>query len=506
MCCGFQSSRFCSSDFGFPSDFSVRQPVPTLLTPRQCLGLALAAYLLAVYGSFVPFRFTACSWPETIAKFDASRSDSLRLSRSDFAANILLFVPIGFFLTGAVSSSRGRSKGVSTGVAVVAMSICMSVGVELGQVWFPPRTPSLVDVGAQTLGTIAGWLAWLMVGDRLRNLGGTPLASGRSFGAHEACAFGYFAALLLIHAMPLDLTISPGELYQKVKEGRMRLLPTLANPPELMADCLWNIAYFAPAGYLIATEIHRRREHGRRERGRRNCRPTAPQAATGLACGLCLCTALETVQVFVRSRSADVTDILTGTAGVAAGGWLFASLDRGWGRRLHAVCSGAPVRFVAFAGWLVVLGATYWQPFHFETDPAAWTTRLQNVHWVPFADYYVDSEYHAFDELHRKFLLFVPGGLLLSAPPSDRRFLGLWPYLLPLAGVAFVCEAVQIALPGHYPSASDVLMQTLGGIAGCWLARSARGQNPRSAAPAAAADNRPTFDPRSTRATECATC
>ena len=64
---------------------------------KVLLSVAVFA-LLAIYGSLVPLRFEALSFVEAIERFRAIPFLSLSVQhRADWVANILLFVPIGFF-------------------------------------------------------------------------------------------------------------------------------------------------------------------------------------------------------------------------------------------------------------------------------------------------------------------------------------------------------------------------------------------------------------------------
>ncbi len=75
-------------------------------------------------------------------------------SVQDFAFNLVLFIPIGITATLAVIRDRCLSLRLASGI--VASAACLSYGLEAGQTLLPGRFPSLVDVGANTLGAIVG--------------------------------------------------------------------------------------------------------------------------------------------------------------------------------------------------------------------------------------------------------------------------------------------------------------------------------------------------------------
>ena len=85
----------------------------------------------------------------------------------EFAANVLMFVPLGFLLTLLL---RHHWYGV-------VLALVLSAGVELAQIVIPSRQPSLRDVVANVLGPAVGAaLAWLIV--LRRHTAGRPDAAG----------------------------------------------------------------------------------------------------------------------------------------------------------------------------------------------------------------------------------------------------------------------------------------------------------------------------------------
>ena len=126
------------------------------------IGAALTA-AFAAYISLVPFNFT---WPADATLADAFHRvlETALVSRSNFAGNVLLFCPFGFFGAGAVFSAPRRTAGHVIGAAaLVALSVALSFAIEFAQVFVPGRTPSLADVTAQTAGMLIGLAGWVLV-------------------------------------------------------------------------------------------------------------------------------------------------------------------------------------------------------------------------------------------------------------------------------------------------------------------------------------------------------
>lgn len=123
--------------------------------------LALACCGLIVYGSLHPFsgwRDTGASplaflhggWPRYWTAFD-------------LLANVAIYLPLGLFLTLALSTLRWR--WLAALLAVLAAG-GVSFALEAIQTWLPSRVPSNVDLACNTLGGLIGALLGLWAGPR----------------------------------------------------------------------------------------------------------------------------------------------------------------------------------------------------------------------------------------------------------------------------------------------------------------------------------------------------
>ena len=163
-----------------------------------------------------------------VAQFERVRAAGFVIgSRTDFAANVLVFVPIGYFLMAWLRTDCARIAGDSIVAAgVVAAGIGLSVAVEFAQIFFPPRQPSATDIVAESVGSAIGAGLWLVAGRTvtawLRDPR-PPAAIGPS--VLQALLLVYVLGLALAELMPLDVTVDLGELAQKVREGRIVLSP-----------------------------------------------------------------------------------------------------------------------------------------------------------------------------------------------------------------------------------------------------------------------------------------
>lgn len=128
--------------------------------PQSKLWLATALMAAVIlYGSFYPFDFRippAGIGP--VATFIASIGD--RPGRGDFIANILLYLPFGFFFVQSCTPNRRRAL---LPVAVLC-GAAMSLSVELTQYYDAGRVTAFSDFYTNCLGTLLGGLAALVVG------------------------------------------------------------------------------------------------------------------------------------------------------------------------------------------------------------------------------------------------------------------------------------------------------------------------------------------------------
>jgi glycopeptide antibiotics resistance protein len=432
-------------------------------------GHLLAAYVgLIVYGSLVPFHYESLPWEEALDRFRALPLYHLGLaSRSDLIANFLLYLPLGFLAMAAGGVGRARRAELVIAPLVGALGAALSVAVEFVQLWFPGRTTSLNDVYAESAGAGAGVLLWVAAGRpiigwlrELRLTSGTRQLAARLLPA-------YLIGLVIIQAMPFDLTLSGRELAQKYREGRIVLVPFTgpAQGFELLRQTLWQVACFVPVGVLAA---------GRGQRG----------WLGAFALGLGTAAFIAVVQLFVYTRTTDPGDLLTGTLAVLLG-W---SAVRAYQRMQQAAASSRGqrdeiasvtghssrrrgLRLALLAVWLGLAVVISWQPFDLDASAEAVARKREELTLVPFADYYFGTDYNAFCQVLYKAAFFAPLGALLTpgraqAGPAVGVLVVLTAMLL-AAGL----EAGQLLLPSHSVSISDVLVAGLGAGLGFALMR-----------------------------------
>lgn len=290
-----------------PQSAKFRSTVP--LGRGHYLLLASLYVGFTVYGSLVPLRMQAVPWGEAWERFRQIPFWQLSLdSRSDWLANILLFVPLGFLLAGALHFDRlGRFGDWVAALLIVPACTLLSAALELTQIWFPHRTVSQNDIAAETLGAIVGVGLWSVAGRW-----GTDLAYHyiRMISSNRKLAsilLLYVTILLVNSLMPLDLTISLTHLGLKYREGKILLFAiNSGNPMESAYEAFVKTATFVPVGLLTAALLPR-------------LATVRGNLTRGLIIGVSLAAVIESIQLLVYSQVTNGADLLWGGIGGVLG-------------------------------------------------------------------------------------------------------------------------------------------------------------------------------------------
>ena len=187
---------------------------------RRFAAFAIGFALFTIYGSLVPFEHVPRTWDNAVSAFQGVFQKRLwPESRSDFAANFLLGLPLGVCLIGALRFGRNGMVGTIL-AAIVLLPLCaaFATAVEFAQLWFPARTCAGSDVVAQTLGSAAGMAGWLVAGPGLTRFLGRVWDAPSLGGRAGRAFFVYFLGLVAIQTLPWDITASPADWYRKIRD------------------------------------------------------------------------------------------------------------------------------------------------------------------------------------------------------------------------------------------------------------------------------------------------
>jgi glycopeptide antibiotics resistance protein len=436
---------------------------------RGLLAACAVAYLaFVIYGSLVPFSFTPRPLHAAWQAFQAMPYLRLGIgARADWVANILLFIPLSFLAAGAVDFGSAWRWLRILGVFVLCVGLAATI--EILQVFFPPRTVALNDIVAESLGALAGVVLWLSRGPWLcAQLAGWARATHRQGRAHYLF-YGYLLGMAVFNLLPLDLTLSVHDVYDKWKEGRLVLIPfgfRYGSVQDLVVDLVFDVAAWIPVGIL---GLYARA--GSRRRVLLYC--------VGLA------ALLEFLQVFVYSRVTDATDILTAALGCSLGIVVASRVGAPSESAVRVSQGGIEPRSGIPPTWLwaalYALGvlAALWYPFDFRFDAVSASARYARFWAIPFESLYFQSEFRAISNVALKAGLFAPLGVLLALGverwQGRSRTITAWGAAFFVVALAFVAEIGQIFLPAKYPDVTDVALESGGAFMAALLVTGPKG-------------------------------
>lgn len=440
--------------------------------------LALFAFFaaIALFGSLVPFESTSIELSTATARFRQLWASPFQLySRTDTVANVLLFVPLGFFGAGALGICWARPFQLAWRAAALLLAcFAYSIVLEFAQYWFPNRTPSHNDIAAQVVGTALGIGIWALVGrSTIRYLGLFFYSEGSK--PIDVVLRAYAVVVLFCSVLPLDLTLSPASLYHKFRNGRILLLPFAGDPfaSGHIGNTLSNILIFCTIGGLAAAS----RQEALRQTVLRS-------AIWGLVVG----AAVEFAQLFVVSRHSSTFAIVSSMLSAGVGGiaiWWLRSLGASK-RSQGADRSRAWPYWLLTAVYSAILVTIYVAPFSVLAEPARIAKRFQGIGRRPFSALFWSNELGAFESVLQKFLLFAPLGLIvgcgilqLSLSPRVRRACK-WAAVGGLAALAAGIEIMQVYFPPHVADMTDMIIVTCCAVMGLLAAGQICGQPPIS--------------------------
>lgn len=202
---------------------------------RNFLLVTVIIVAVILHGSLYPYDFTIPSGDigpfGTLIHSWAKRPTSF----GDVVANIVLYMPFGFFATLALRPRLGR-----LGIVTLA-GMMLSVMVELTQFYDVGRDTEMSDVYANTLGSLLGAIGGSLIHARSR----WPLLSELSV-RPVPCLL--LIAMLGYHLFPYVPTIDLHKYWNSLKP--VLLYPSLAPYPTLRYFALW-----LTVSYLIAAAM-----------------------------------------------------------------------------------------------------------------------------------------------------------------------------------------------------------------------------------------------------------
>lgn len=414
--------------------------------------LAIVATLLLVYASLVPLRFVPLSPKETYLRWKQIPWNNISLySRSDWIANALVVIPSAFFLSGAVDAGRRSRWLLILATPLILLFLAAIVlGIELVQVWFPPRTVSQNDIFAGWCGAIIGIVTWFLFG-RTLVLSTEKFIHFKYVPRKIRWLAGALCIAGLIYTVyPFDFIVSRDEFLQKFNAGRVHLGidgSSIFHSESLKGLIVAAIKVF-PFGVWLGLA-----------RGEKMWwRALIAVAITAIA--------IELIQIPIYTKHASTAEAIAGSFGGWGGLWMARTqetwtkwMDRSW------------IWSTAWLAWSIVLILA----FNLRFDSILSEGKDLDDRWdaffvPPLMRYYYNSEYSAFSNLLGKIGMFsilgvfwgLVGWTKTGRCTASRFSFGLvWAIVL---GIAI--EVMQVYLPPMIADASDIGLYGLGYVLG----------------------------------------
>ncbi len=267
---------------------------------------------MLIHGSLLPFDInpSVLTFANRLGLFQISCHYG---NFEDALVNLLIYVPLGVFLTAGVVIRRRSSVLVPARILLATgFAAILSVAVESIQTASPSRVGSWIDVILNTVGAGVGATLALALGARVRSMIGR-LARSLADRTFSTAASVLTLCLFAYHLAPFDFVTTTPELHASF--SRARIAPSsiteLFNGSGAGTVSEWqSAAWFLVLGYLLALSG---REIGRRSAG---ALVSAWKHGMGLA-GL-----IELLQLFTQSHAFEASSVVLRAIGVFVGAWL----------------------------------------------------------------------------------------------------------------------------------------------------------------------------------------
>lgn len=427
-------------------------PVP--LSRAACGLWALVALGAALYATLLPFEFGGRSVAEAWATY---RNMNLTApgtgARQQFVSNVLLFLPLGFFLAGWLGHASRRFAPVVLAVAVAgALGLLVTATVEFLQVWLPYRFPAGADILGNFTGALVGAVAWFGLRSPLTGVAETLRQGGPR--ALRLALLAYAAAYVLVGLLPLDFVLSVGEWRERLGSdawGWWTTAATCTTGFECLAMLLARLLLSVPVG-LLAGLWMRHRNH--------SLRVALPLVAA-------LAVAVEGANLLTWSGIAEGRSALARAAGMALGVLLVRALPLDPHRLVRTLqVLRLPLLVVAVPGYVLLLVGVNHGFGPYQLDPEAAVDRLSSLRLLPFFYHYHVAEAAALRSVALHLAMYAPVGVLVWLAQVDHA--PRWPQrfrFAVLAGlsVALLVEAGKLlVVDGARPDSTTLLLAALG--------------------------------------------
>ncbi|WP_017925522.1 VanZ family protein [Thioalkalivibrio sp. HL-Eb18] len=405
----------------------------------------------ALYLTLLPFEFGEMGLEEAWSLYrDMSLQGPGTSGRAQFMANVMMFMPLGFFWMAWLTHGRDRLVWHLGALALVALlGLATTATAEFLQIWLPYRYPAGADIAGNFLGAVAGALMWWGLRRPLLHWRGQLAGPNRVI--VPAVLIAYALLYVAIGLAPFDLVLSSAEWSQRLGPSAWGLwVATGACTSGLrcISELGLTLVASVPVGILLAYGGLRRR-------------PPANGAVLVILAAL-LAILLEALNLATLSGIAEGRSAVLRGAGFVTGILLHAYLSPL--QVMQALQRAAiPLLVVAaplYGAALLVLNHDL-GPYHW--NPAAISAQWAQLNLWPFYYHYFVGETVALRSAALHVAMYLPLGALIwlaqiRRPLHPRQL----QWLAALGGllVALLMEGGKLLVVGLRPDPASLILAT----------------------------------------------
>jgi VanZ family protein len=339
-----------------------------------------------------------------------------------------------------------RSLGLRLVWTVLVLGLCLTLAVvvEFCQLYFPPRTVSINDLIAESIGTVIGLLVATVWGQRL-----VKLANGLSLGgllSVKTLIKFYLLGYIMLSIFPFDFVTSFAELDIKLESSQDHIFMSFDACKEDAVRCLVKIVVeilvLIPVGGLFYVLPH-----------------VAHKLALAVLIGFFLGFFIEIVQLFLYSGIGQGISILTRMLGMGLGviiaKWLAQQKMLRWRKWLKPCVLMATLPYLVLV--FVINGGLGggWLPVELAM------TKLADTHFLPFFYFYYTTETIALSSFISNAGIYMPIGfgwyLWYCADGDNKTIPWVWVGLCAVA-LAVIVETEKLFLADKHPDPTDIVI------------------------------------------------
>jgi len=312
--------------------------------------------------------------------------------RADWVANLLMFAPLGFLITGIIDPRRGIVLRGAISLLALASCIAFLLAVKFLQLFFPGRTVSLNYVFAQSIGSFIGvllfWLAY-------PNLAREKTTDARKLLIELLALFAIFYPIFML--LPLNFTLSANDLHDRLQGVRNILLSWPGFGRSIIIRLALVVANFlaaVPLGLLLAMKAKNR------------------SMAWYLGVSVLVMALITGLKIFVISGTPYLAAIVYTSSGMFLGTCVVRWIRPKTIRTVRAgLLRALPLLIPLYV--VAVLDVNGLLSRHWRTLQEALVS-LDTRSLLPFWNWYIVSKAQAIESQAVHAIMFLPIGIMLS--------------------------------------------------------------------------------------------